>query len=124
MINLMLIDDDKLSALIASKMLERATGKFDVSVYYTAISALEALKNSQELPDAILLDINMPQIDGWTFLEYLNKMDIFMDVIMLTASVYEDDMQKAKEYPQVKGFFQKPLSKEKILKLLKYYNRP
>lgn len=124
MINIMLVDDDRLSALIATKMLEKVKGKFDVSVYHTAKAALYALKNNQELPDAILLDINMPQIDGWTFLEYLNKMDIFMDVIMLTASIYDDDMEKAKEYPQVKGFFQKPLNKEKILKLLKYYTRP
>jgi len=124
MINLMLVDDDKLAALIARKMLERASGKFEVSVYLNAMNALKVLKNQRELPDAILLDINMPQIDGWKFLDYLNKMDVFTDVIMLTASLYDDDMQKAKEYPQVKGFFQKPLDKTKIVKLLRYYARP
>ena len=124
MINLMLVDDDKLAALIARKMLERASGKFEVSVYLNAVNALKVLKNQRELPDAILLDINMPQIDGWKFLDYLNKMNVFTDVIMLTASLYEDDMQKAKEYPQVKGFFQKPLDKTKSVKLLRYYARP
>lgn len=124
MIHLMLVDDDKLAAMIAEKMFERVTGKFEISVHLDSVTALSVLKSKQNLPDAILLDINMPQIDGWSFLEQLNKMDIYMDVIMLTASVYEDDMQKAKEYPQVKGFFQKPLNKDKIFKLLKYYTRP
>ncbi|MGB1241657.1 MAG: response regulator [Chitinophagales bacterium] len=124
MINLMLVDDDKLAALIARKMLERASGKFEISVYLNGINALKVLKNQRELPDAILLDINMPQINGWKFLDSLNKMNVFTDVIMLTASLYEDDMQKAKEYPQVKGFFQKPLDKTKIVKLLRYYARP
>lgn len=124
MINVMLIDDDKLAALIARKMLERVSDKFEVSVYLTALSALKVLKAQRESPDAILLDINMPQINGWKFLECLNKMDVFTDVIMLTASVHDEDMKKAKEFPQVKGFFQKPLNKEKIVKLLKYYARP
>ena len=123
MIDIMLVDDDKLAALIAKKMLERVSDKFDVSVYLTATAALSALKNQQETPDVILLDINMPQINGWKFLEYLKKMKLETDVIMLTASIFEEDVQKAKGYPQVKSFFQKPLNKVKILKLLKYYGR-
>ncbi len=81
MINVMLIDDDKLAALIARKMLERVSDKFEVSVYLNALSALKVLKAERESPDAILLDINMPQINGWKFLEYLNQMDVSTDVI-------------------------------------------
>ncbi|MEZ4888095.1 MAG: response regulator [Chitinophagales bacterium] len=124
MIQLMLVDDDKLAMLIAKKMLDRLSDKFEVSVHLNALNALNALKAHREIPDAILLDINMPQIDGWCFLEELNKIDVFTDVIMLTSSIYEEDMEKAKKYPQVKGFFQKPLNKDKILKLQQYYSRP
>ncbi|MGB0929954.1 MAG: response regulator, partial [Chitinophagales bacterium] len=73
MIHLMLVDDDKLATMIAEKMFERVTGKFEISAYLNSIDALDALKSKQNLPDAILLDINMPQVDGWSFLEQLNK---------------------------------------------------
>ena len=65
-------------------------------------------------PDLFLLDINMPEMDGWEFLYQLDRMGIESDVMILSSSVHWDDIERAKEYGNVKCYIQKPLTEEKI----------
>jgi CheY-like chemotaxis protein len=96
-------------------------------VHTNANSALEYFKNIKKMenispvliPDYIFLDINMPLMDGWGFLQGFEKLNLPFDykVIVLTASVNPADKGKAETYKNVVGFFSKPLSSA-VLELL------
>ena len=87
--------------------------------------ALEYLQNATPRPDLIFLDINMPAMDGWEFLEKyrrlpaVRKADIIL--IMLTTSLNPDDEARTKAIPEVAGFENKPLSQGQLDNLLKKY---
>jgi CheY-like chemotaxis protein len=63
----------------------------------------------------------MPILNGWDFIEAYEKLSIDqkVDVYMLSSSVYENDIERAKSYKSVKGFISKPLSIERLSELLK-----
>jgi len=79
-------------------------------------SALEILQNLKETQSEylVLLDINMPVMDGWQFLEEIQKDNTLppIFVVMVTSSIDSIDKLKAAQFPQVIGFFEKPLSEE------------
>ena len=76
----------------------------------------------QNLKTVVLLDINMPVLDGWEFLEQIQKSNFYhlaeLEIYMVSSSTDERDILKAKDYDFVKGFIIKPLSKEKIQEIL------
>ncbi len=83
-----------------------------------ALEELVALSESggKEFPDIIFLDINMPRMDGWEFLQEFEKLpDTILNkcsVYMLTSSIDPNDIEKSKTYKTVKNFFSKPLTPE------------
>jgi CheY-like chemotaxis protein len=66
------------------------------------------------MPDILFLDLNMPVLDGWQFLQEFGMLEkkIKMPIYILTSSNYEGDLIKSKEFDVVKGYIVKPLSKE------------
>ncbi len=114
-----IIDDDQIYQLIIKKVIER-TGEFDSYCFYNdGIEAIEKLKSSEcSLPEIILLDINMPQMDGWQFLDSLiaHRPNFHLETIIyiVTSSIAHSDRDKAKSYKEVSGFLSKPLSVEKL----------
>ena len=80
--------------------------------------ALEALwrgaGHEAETPDLILLDLNMPVMDGWEFLDAFSALDLqkHVHVCVLTSSIHPEDIEKAKLYAEVEGYFPKPLDDE------------
>lgn len=117
-----IIDDDPIHQRIAQIMISKHK-LFDQHTSYTdAYLALDYLKENvgktENLPDVILLDLNMPVIDGWDFLEAFSK---FQDeisksirIFIVTSSVDEKDKQRSQSFPFVKGFISKPLSPDII----------
>lgn len=122
-INLLVIDDDDINIFIIKKIVEK-TGYEAKMVAKTngqlAIDYInELISTRQPLPQLILIDINMPILNGWEFLEAYEKLGIEenIDMYMLSSSVYENDIEKAKTYKTVKGFISKPLSIERLIAL-------
>jgi len=117
---LFIIDDDQLSILLTKTMLELESSISDITTFLSADDALEALNTSidSDIPDTILLDINMPGMDGWDFLDSFspleNKLNKVCKVYILTSSLDSADAEKSKAYPQVVGFLHKPITSEAI----------
>ncbi len=121
-----LIDDDPLSFVIHSKVIQSSKLALRMSFFDNAMDALSALKelgqaDPEKLPDYIFLDLKMPVIDGWGFLDLLMKFPEWMlqntKVIILTSSIDLFDIKKAKTYSIVSDYVSKPLQVKTIAML-------
>ncbi|HWW40672.1 MULTISPECIES: response regulator [Pedobacter] len=127
-INLLVIDDDDINIFIIKKIVEKtgfAVNMVSKSNGQLAIDYLvQVLKDDEPFPQLMLIDINMPVLNGWEFIEAYERMDVSKrsDLYMLSSSVYENDIEKAKTYKIVKGFISKPLSIDRLIELLKAIN--
>jgi PAS domain S-box-containing protein len=107
-----LIDDDTIQHMVNKINLKKMIPDSDIYTYTNGLIALDEMKI--EKPDLILLDINMPIIDGWGVLDEMKKRDLVFPVLMLTSSCDPKDEEISMNYDYVKGFIMKPLSKDKI----------
>jgi CheY-like chemotaxis protein len=112
-----LVDDDPINNLINKRLL----GKFgifeNISVFLDAEDALISLSKLPENQTVIIfLDLNMPVLNGWEFLdEYINLFHDRKDkIVILSSSIDFLDRQKADLYELVSGFLEKPLTMDKI----------
>lgn len=117
----MLIDDEKSDQFLYKRIIERSGLVENLISYQYAEDALEYLqKNDHQKVDVIFLDINMPRMDGFEFLEAATEKfgDNFAKVIviMLTTSLDPTDVKRANTYPAVKDFLNKPLTVEHLEK--------
>ncbi len=118
-----IIDDDPIHQRIAQILISKNQIFDEYSSFMDAPSALDFLqvhaKNSEDLPEVILLDLNMPIMDGWTFLEEYQKVKDLLSkdikIFIVSSSVDEKDRLRSEEFSTVKGFICKPLSPD-ILK--------
>jgi CheY-like chemotaxis protein len=125
-LRILLIDDDRIYQFAARKTIE-ATGFADtILVYSSGVDAINFLKSNCEdrttLPDVIFLDVNMPVMNGWEFLDaYKNiKRNLKKPVIIyvVSSSVDEIDVSKSRQYDTVKGYIVKPVLREKFRQIL------
>lgn len=121
-INLLVIDDDDINIFIIKKIVEKTGYNVDMvskSNGLLAIDHLKATLNTDSFPQLILIDINMPVLNGWEFLDAYDELNVTqrVDMYMLSSSVYENDIEKAKTFAKVKGFISKPLSIERLIEL-------
>ncbi|MFZ0489485.1 MAG: response regulator [Salegentibacter sp.] len=115
MLKVLIIDDDDIVIFIQKKMMMNHGISDDPISFKKAANALSFLKELEEETDEdylILLDINMPEMDGWQFLEEVGKCPCSdkTHVIMVTSSIDTTDKEKASKYPMVKEFVEKPIS--------------
>lgn len=124
-INLLVIDDDDINIFIIKKIVEK-TG-FDIEMTSKSNGQLaidylqDAVETNKPIPHLVLIDINMPVMNGWEFVEAYATLGITqkVDLYILSSSVYENDIEKTKSYASVKGFISKPLSIERLIELIK-----
>jgi len=126
--SVLLIDDDEPTNFYTQLIVEESGCTEHIKVAQGGREALEYLSNASQgddypRPDLIFLDINMPAMDGWEFLDHYKKMNKDrrgkVIVVMLTTSLNPDDRQKASEMPEISAFESKPLTEEKLDKILK-----
>lgn len=116
---LMLIDDERMDQMMYRRVLSRSNLVDEVIGCATAMDALEKLRDPDFVPpDVILLDINMPKMSGFDFLDAATA-EFGPDftaaiVIMLTTSLDPKDIERAKSYSVVKDFVSKPLTDEAL----------
>jgi PAS domain S-box-containing protein len=113
--NIWFIDDDDINNMLSERLINKHFPNTGCKTFLDAEEALEILQKTPiQKPDAIFLDINMPRMNGWEFLEELQKLNVSVNVYMLTSSIDPRDQQKAHEYKLVKDFISKPLREERL----------
>jgi CheY-like chemotaxis protein len=122
-----LIDDDHIYQFTARKMLESTGLARQIYSFYDGKAAIQYLQNEENIsqnkvPDVIFLDINMPIMDGWQFLEaYKSLVGRFprpVTVYMVSSSVDDYDIQRARQFEEVADYLIKPMQREKYRQLI------
>ena len=120
------VDDDKIFHFLIKKLL--SSNNIDVSpnFFENGLQAIEGIKsklnNGQNPPDLILLDINMPVLDGWQFLEEYRllkeRIKKEITIYIISSSDHTTDKEKAKFYQtEVKDYFLKPMTSDSLKKI-------
>ncbi len=127
----MLVDDDEINNFITVKLIRKAYPDAIISTFLNGRLAIDNLKNilqhvTDAIPDYILLDINMPVMNGWEFLEEYKSSGLDPDkkitIYILSSSVFSNDIDKAKSYASVANFISKPLNLESIKEVFSLIN--
>ncbi|MEM6261834.1 MAG: response regulator [Bacteroidota bacterium] len=116
--NVMLVDDNEIDNIINEKIIEASNFADRISVFKGGQEALEFLNANQEnvasLPEIIFLDINMPIMDGFQFLEDFEQLPDDVQakckIIMLSSSISPKDIDRAASNRYVKKYLNKPLN--------------
>jgi len=109
------IDDDEINNMLSERLISRVIPQATVKSFLYAEDALELIaKEPTNIPDAIFLDINMPRMNGWDFLDSISVLNISVNVYMLTSSIDPRDQEKASKFSQVNDFISKPLREDRL----------
>ena len=119
------IDDDKIYHFLLKNLLKQNGIAINSKFFVNGLDAIDYIKNegnAASMPDLILLDVNMPIMNGWEFLEEFKKAGLNYNkipvVYMISSSNDEVDINKSKEYNDiVADYFLKPISKGDLGKI-------
>ncbi len=116
----LLIDDNYIDNFVTSRLLESCKFAESVVVRQSSAEAIEALRDGLLTPDVIFLDLRMPVMDGFQFLQEYEKLDINKDnikVFMLSSSLDPADLRRSNSNKYITQFVHKPLTKKVLEEL-------
>lgn len=122
------VDDDPITLMLYKMVIRKAEFAQEIATARNGEEALAFFSNgnvaaqNQDYPRLIFLDLNMPVMGGWEFLDHFNEKHLlFIDtkVIVLSSTIDPTDIEKSKTYPMVIDFQSKPISKEMLANLKK-----
>jgi CheY-like chemotaxis protein len=125
-LNICVIDDDDIYQFAVSRIIESAVNKSTVMSFYDGEEALEYFQSlngdADKIPDIIFLDINMPRLNGFEFMEGYNKIKAHLSkkskVFMVSSSVDPADIQRSKEMEGIEGYVSKPLDSSLVTEIV------
>jgi CheY-like chemotaxis protein len=117
------VDDDPIYQIIVNKIIKKSELFLSVFNYKNGKEAIEALKDALEdkevFPNVILLDINMPIMDGWEFMEELvllkSRIKDPIHIYIVSSSIALEDKNKAKIYPEIIAYLSKPINNNDLI---------
>ncbi len=121
----LVIEDDRIFCKIHGHIVKQ-TLNVQPEIFEKAKEAIEFLDSEEEREgqSLVLLDLNMPEVSGWEFLDIISekayRQEVF--VVIITSSPFKEDYERSKNYEQVVAYLTKPLKKENFLELLKREN--
>ncbi|WP_316820544.1 response regulator [Pedobacter gandavensis] len=121
-----LIDDDSTFVFLTKRMMKAANISTHIDEFNDGLQALTFLKanrnNEEVLPDVIFLDLSMPIMDGWEFLEEftVERPSIQKSIILyiVSSSISPHDIERSRDYSVVSDFIIKPLNKERFVQIM------
>ena len=129
--NLLLVDDDQIFVYLTKRTIKETKLAEQIEVFENGKEAIDFLykvaDNKDLIPNIIFLDLSMPVLDGWGFLdEYLlikpelrNNITLFV----LSSSFSEQDKQRVKKYNFVSDYFVKPITNSQFIDIVKKYSK-
>jgi CheY-like chemotaxis protein len=119
---IMIIDDDSVDRFILRKVLEKITSA-EIIEFNSGVEALEKItgiaESRQKFPELIFLDVNMPVLDGFGFLDALEQLSgsykTHYHIIFISSNKNEKEKKKVFNYSNVIGYFEKPITEEALL---------
>jgi CheY-like chemotaxis protein len=121
-----IIDDDEVYVYLIKKIIKQTNLVDLIKIFGNGLDAIDFLKensdNPDSLPEIILLDLSMPIMDGWQFLEeYMllyPKLGRKITIYIVTSSISPSDIIKAKSISEVTDYIIKPITKEKLIEII------
>lgn len=116
---IILIDDNEVDNFITKKILE-SCGATNILIFESTTDALDYFKQTVDAPQLILLDRYLPMMNGFEFMDELEKLEIAkqpINIFILSASINQQDIKMALQ-KKCTGYIEKPLTTEKALELL------
>ena len=121
-----LIDDDEVFVFLTKKLIAQTEQAVILETYINGQEAIDRLQeisaDESALPDLVLLDLNMPVMDGWEFLNAFQEVEFSapdkIHLYIVTSSISPYEVERAKQIPAVQEFIVKPMVKQKFVELI------
>ena len=121
---IVLVEDDEIISTVHESLIQSFTEVDKILHYNNADDSMDYLKANRDRDFLVFLDLSMPGKSGWDFLDELNELDLNVIVVILSGSIDLNDRIRAADYPQVREFLSKPLTREIVQKIFDQMTTP